>query len=262
MQKIFGLLVLFFFQIGFGQNGGTSIVVLEGEEAESAFAKANELYANENYAEAITTYQKILDSGQHSAEIYFNLGNAHYKSNATGEAIYHYEKALQLQPKDPEIMNNLAFAQRMRMDQIEELPESGTGSFVRDTLLNLTIDEWAYLGLVLLLIGVLFLILFRYTIPTLRKRLFFVIAITFFIGFLISMAAAFYSKNYLQTDDYAIIMDTEVMAREEPKNSAATPFTLHEGTKVQLLETYSDWTKVRLANGSRAWLPQASFRKL
>ena len=45
------------------------------------FEKANTFYNDGKYAEAIDNYQAILESGQHSADVYFNLGNANYKLN-------------------------------------------------------------------------------------------------------------------------------------------------------------------------------------
>lgn len=241
-----------------GENDQQSVE----EQPDMLWEKANTAYGAENYEKSITLYKRILEQEKHSSDLYFNLANAYYKLNETGESIYYYEKALMLNPDDPEIQSNLAFAERMRMDQIEPLPDSETGTMLSGMIKSLSVDEWAYLGLVALLLAVLFFILYRYTVPTVRKRIFFVVSILLLLVFILCSVAAYYGKSYMDDRDFAIIMEEEITARDEPRNTSSSPFTLHEGTKVELLEDFRDWTKIVLSNGSRAWLPTASFREL
>lgn len=272
-MKNFALTFLWFgFLWSMGQGGTNTAVandstrqpdeVTDTEDVQTLWDQANEAYSNEDYTTAIDYYDSILEHGKHSSALYFNLGNAHYKINEIGPSIYFYEKALMLNPDDAEIKTNLAFAERMRMDQIESLPSSDTGTLFSEVISSLSVDEWAYLGLVSLLLAVLFFILYRYTVPTIRKRIFFVISVVLLFLFVVCTIAAFYGKNYMEERDFAIVMEEEIIARDEPKNSSSSPFTLHEGTKVELMEDFGDWTKIVLSNGSRAWLPKASFREL
>jgi hypothetical protein len=64
MKKIVFLLTFLIALSGFAQN-------------DALFEQGKELYKAENYNEALTTWMKILDSEQHSAALYFNIGNAH-----------------------------------------------------------------------------------------------------------------------------------------------------------------------------------------
>jgi hypothetical protein len=45
-------------------------------DVSAAFDQANKLYEQGKYAEAATAYGKLAESGQMSAALYFNLGNA------------------------------------------------------------------------------------------------------------------------------------------------------------------------------------------
>jgi len=103
------------------------------------FEEANTLYNEAQYYEALDKYTQILDSGEHSAELYFNMGNAHYKLNNIAPSIYFYEKALLLKPNDKEIKNNIAFARNMTIDAIDKVPEIGFSSIVNkwDSILSL-----------------------------------------------------------------------------------------------------------------------------
>ena len=97
MKHIVYILLFLFGYIGFAQN-------------QTLFDKANALYNEGKYEEAITNYKAILETANHSADLYFNLANAHYKLNNIAPSIYYYEKALQLEqavltmfPPDPSI---------------------------------------------------------------------------------------------------------------------------------------------------------------
>ncbi|VAV85262.1 Aerotolerance protein BatE, partial [hydrothermal vent metagenome] len=49
----------------------------------------------------------------------------------------------------------------------------------------------------------------------------------------------------------------------EPNLRSETAFVLHEGTKVQILETYNkNWTKVKIANGKTGWIANADIKPL
>lgn len=112
MKIYIGLLFLFSVGIVQGQNN-------------ALFDQATEAYNVGEYQKAIESYEKILENGEHSANLYYNMGNAYYKQNQIAPSIYYYEKALLLQPNDPEIENNLAYAKNMTLDAIESLPETG-----------------------------------------------------------------------------------------------------------------------------------------
>ena len=104
-KKLFILTMMFFLSFSaFAQNT-------------ALFDQGKELYKNGKYQQAINAWMQILESGHHSAELYFNLGNAQYKLNHIGPSVYYYEKALQLAPNDADIKNNLAFAENARIDE-------------------------------------------------------------------------------------------------------------------------------------------------
>ena len=96
------------------------------------FEKANKLYNQDKYQGAIDTYKKILETGEHSAELYYNIANANYKLSNIGPSVYYYEKALLLAPDDQDIKNNLAFAQNMTIDAIDVIPQTGISKIVNN----------------------------------------------------------------------------------------------------------------------------------
>jgi len=239
-----------------------ALVTVQDDAGNSAFAKANSFYTNGNYQEAIDSYEDILQSGQQSAEVYFNLGNAYYKLNQVGPAIYHFEKALQLDPSDKELKNNLKFAEQMRVDAVQPLAENPLKKFLKEAASSLSLDNWAYLSIMLALIAVLLFLLYHYATTTGKKRLFFSLSMLFFLLMLIAISAATYSSNFKANHKQAIVYSEETVTRSEPKQSADPSIVIHEGTKVVILEEYQEWAHVELANGSQAWMPVRDLKKL
>jgi len=56
------------------------ILLLAQEENLQIWEKANAYYTTEEYNQAISLYEQIVQTGKESAELYFNLGNAYYKA--------------------------------------------------------------------------------------------------------------------------------------------------------------------------------------
>ena len=57
---------------------------------EELFMQANELYKQNNFAQAQEVYEKIADK---SSRVYYNLGNCFYKQNKFGHALLNWRKA-------------------------------------------------------------------------------------------------------------------------------------------------------------------------
>src|SRR5690606_21550089 len=114
---------------------------------------------------------RILQSGQHSAAVYFNLGNCYYKTNSIGPSIYYYEKALLLSPNDSEIKNNLGYAQNMRLDAIEEVPKTEISQFYDKAINLFTCNQWGYIAVALVILFVLAYLTYYFLRSANQKRI-------------------------------------------------------------------------------------------
>src|SRR2546428_11306635 len=79
-------------------------------QADADFAKANRDFAQGHFKEAISGYEALIRSGQWSANIFYDLGNAYFRTGDLGRAILNYERALALQRHHPEATANLQIA--------------------------------------------------------------------------------------------------------------------------------------------------------
>ena len=156
-------------------------------QTDKLFEQANTFYNNGKYTEAIDSYEKIIESGQHSAELYYNIANAHYKLNNIAPTIYYYGNALQLAPNDSEIKNNIVFARNMTIDAIDKMPEVGFSVWLKNIANYTTFDGWAKAAIVLMLLFVGLYLVYYFTHTSLRKRL-------AFIGSISSLLLVFIQK--------------------------------------------------------------------
>ena len=243
---IFWLLCL----IGFSQNT-------------ESFKQANDLYNSGYYKEAIGRYDSILASNQHSAEMYFNLANCYYKLNEIGPSIFYYEKALQLSPNDSDILNNLGYAQKMTIDAIQEVPESGVSKLLNKTLNRLSVDGWATRCVGLSFLFVILFLGYYLSYSETKKRLFFISSCGVLIVLFISLGLLFKKDSLDNNTHPAIVFVKEAEVNSEPNLRSETSFTLHEGTKVLVIEDYNDdWLKIKLLNGKTGWMTRSELKAL
>lgn len=235
--------------MGFGQN-------------EQFFEQANDQYNKGEFEEAISNYEAIIESGQHSAAVYFNLANAHYKLNHIAPSIYYYEKALLISPNDKEINNNIAFARNMTIDAIDKNPEIGFAKFSKTITNWLTFDNWAKLSVLMMVFFVVFYLVYYFNYSATKKRMAFITAMSFLILSGAAVALAYNNYNLVKNDQPAIVFAKETQVKSEPNLRSSESFKLHEGTKVQILDTVNDWKKIKLADGKTGWIPNEDIKLL
>jgi len=230
--------------------------------AQTGFEKGNALYQKGKYEQAISAYESVLSSKQQSAELYFNLGNCYYKLNKVAPAIYNYEKALLLNPEDPEILNNLKFAHKMQIDEIKVMPQVGFSKMVHDFTSIFHYNTWAWISVGLATLFLFFFIGYYFSQIALSKRVFFFGMFVLLFLIFISVSSAISEKNHYESEKPAIIFAEMVLVKSEPQRASNTVFTLHEGTKVFVLETLDSWKKIQLTDGTEGWIEKTAIKEV
>ncbi len=241
MKQVLYIAVFLLSGFGFSQNM-------------TLFEQGNALYNDGKYDDAINKYQAILETEVHSAELYFNLGNAHYKLNNIAPSIYYYEKALQLKPNDTEIINNLNFAKNMTLDAIDVIPEVGMSKVLNNVSSALSFDMWAILSVCFVILAVAMFINYIMSEGTKTKRFSFSLAFASLFLMAGSLVSAFHKYNLDKLDNPAIVFAQETKVKSEPNLRSEEAFRLHEGTKVQVLDTVENWKKIKLTDGKMGWI--------
>ena len=229
---------------------------------ESVFKQGNSAYNKAEYQKAISLYEQTLKMGQISAELYYNLGNAYYKLNNIAESIYYFEKAKQLDPNDEDIIINSNFAKNMTIDAIEKLPESQIVTFQKKIYGIFNFSYWSYLTVILFWIFSGFFLVYVFIKSASLKQTFFFIALGILIFFMISFLITYSIEEKEKNTNFAILFSNQKDIWSEPNQQAELLFSLHEGTKVEVLDILENWKKIRIANGSEGWIENASLRYL
>ncbi|WP_116790032.1 tetratricopeptide repeat protein [Flavobacterium psychrotrophum] len=245
-MKNLAYIVFFIAQIAFAQN----------------FEQGNALYKKGDYAGAAAQYEGILKQGKESAEVYFNLGNAYYKMDKTAPAIYNFEKSLLLDPGNKDAEVNLAFAQKMTIDDIKSTPRVGFSKMLYNATGAYHYNTWAWVAVSFAVFFLLLFLGYYLAGTTLLKRIFFVGMFVALFGIVVSVISAVYVKSQKEKENYAIVYPEVVTVKAEPRTAAQDAFVLHEGTKVNVLETVDNWKKIKLADDSVGWIPNEDIREI
>ena len=73
------------------------------------------------------------------------------------------------------------------------------------------------------------------------------------------MVLGFSALHSKQQISFAIITTRETKIHEEPSTTSNSKFSLHDGTKVSVIETNENWTNIKLENGNEGWVKTADI---
>ena len=232
------------------------------QSANDLFLKANSLYKEGKYEEAIQLYEQIENENTVSSELYYNLGNCYYKINKVAPSIYNYEKALLLDPLNEDAQNNLILAKRLTLDRIEALPKSIFQKFNENYLQKFTYNTWGVITIALSFIASILFLLFYFSDASSKKRIYFTSSIISFLLLVISLTISYTQYSQSKNSIQAIIFTEEVSVSNEPTSSSSEVFTLHEGTKVNVLDSVDNWKKIKLSDGKIGWVSSENLKEL
>ena len=217
--------------------------------------QADSLYAKENYKAAVTIYQKLVDKGGVAPELYYNMGNCYYKLDEIAKSILNYERAQLLDPSDGDIKTNLALARGKTADKVTPPSQMFFISWWKELTNMMKISDWmlvAFTTFVLMLAGILvyaFMTIVRY-----RKIGAYGAMVCLVVSIVANLSAL---SQYLTIihRDYAIVMAPAVTVKSSPSGSSTDLFVIHEGTKVEILDsTMKEWREVKLEEGKVGWI--------
>ena len=219
------------------------------------FDAANKLFEQGKFSEAAFAYEKLLDAGQRSAAIYFNLGTAAYKAGHMGRAIAAFRQAERLTPRDPDLRANLQFV-RQKVNGEDKSPLAPWHTWI--TLL--TLNEWAALAAAALWIFFLLLALREFR-PALKKSL---RAITLAAAAAVLLLAAGLGAATLASSSNraAVVIAKEAVVRFGPLEESQVASQLPDGVEVLVLDEKANWLEIRDATGRTGWLKRDQVKQL
>ena len=239
-----------------------TITAQENNHYEQLFKEANELYQQNDIAGAQSTFESILATGINSSELYYNLANCYYKTGAIPNAILYYEKALKLTPNDPDIAFNLSLANQQTTDKIEPLPEIFYETWWNTLIRSASLHTWTILSILVCCLMAASLLLFLLSQSESLKRISFYSGIVTLLFFIVSFFAAFSLTKRMNESSTAIVFTASLNVKSAPAGNSTNLFVIHEGTKVNLLQTNGNWIEIALEDGNKGWIKKETIAEI
>ena len=239
------------------------VTVVNAQTAATVFDQGNQAFEKGDFSKAIQQYEAILESGQYSSDLYFNLGNAYYRQGQLPQSILAYERALRLEPYHAGSSQNLSMVRLEVQEEVAPAPVF---------FLQLWWQEWQYrlsegtwLGLAILLFwlsGAGFIVWQRAKERDQRKWGFVGGSIAFAIALLPLVTGLSVQKNANSLSDLGIIMEEGISLQSAPSERSPALRRVYPGSRIEILEEKESWFKVQLNSGEEGWVMASSFERV
>jgi tetratricopeptide (TPR) repeat protein len=216
-------------------------------QSDAEFAKANQEYAQNNFKEAISGYETLVRSGQWSANVFYNLGNAYFRAGDFGRAILNYERALALERHHPEATANLQIARddARALEMQQTWPERYLQfASINQYVITAAVAFWVGLFCV---VGLIF--------ARRRSAAVITLLILSLLVFVIAILAIYELDYGSKGRALAIVTGKDVQARLATADTANSVLALPPGSEVKILSSRGDWVYAALPNNLRGWIP-------
>ena len=218
--------------------------------AQTDFDNANQEYAQGHFKEAIGSYETLARSGQWSANLFYDLGNAYFRTGDFGRAILNYERAFALERHHPEAAANLQIAR----DEARglEMQQSWPERYLQFASLN----QYSIAAAVAFWVGAFCTVVLIFA----RRRSARMIALLIlsFSVCALAILATYEIDNGSKGRALAIITGDNVEARLATADTANSILALPPGSEIKILSTRGDWIYAALPNNLRGWIPAKS----
>ncbi|MDQ3190111.1 MAG: SH3 domain-containing protein [Bacteroidota bacterium] len=226
------------------------------------YEDANKAYANSEFQLAIEKYMQIINQGYEQDNLFFNLANAFYKTEETTLAVLYYEKALKLNPAHADARFNLKMTNQKTVDKIEPLPELSLISWWKNIIYAKSADDWGWLTIQALFLGLLLFSGYIIINNVLLKKVGFFGGVAMLIASGLFFLFGYQQISNVKNNSYAIVFSPTLTVRSAPDITGTKLFVIHEGVKVQVLDSLSEWRKISIPNGSEGWVKTKAIEKI
>lgn len=214
---------------------------------EDLFAKANSEFAAGNFKAAVEDYNAVVSSGEWSANLFYDLGNAYFREGDFGRAILNYDRALRLDRHHPEADANLRIA-REQAHSLELMPP------LLERYLNFATTD-------LFAIAAAFFFWLTVILAILRPRRTWPVIVGIFLTGICGFAA-YQLENGSRGKNTAIVLGENAEARVATADNARGVLALPPGSEVLILQERGDWNYVALPNDQRGWIATNTLEKV
>ena len=235
-----------------------NLTIVLSQNIDELFEDGNRFYSQNNYKEAISSYEKVLDSGYYSEDLFLNLGNAYFHESNFGQARWSYEMGLKLNPINTDLRNNNN-VNKVYIDSFIELPENNLIDLINIFFQSFSLNQFLLINSLLVLLSAISFFMMKVFQMKLHVRIFYFMTIIMFISVLVTFTKNIWDQNNI----FAIIIDEEVIVYSAPfSNQAIEQSVFYSGNKVKIHQKSDLWIEVSTFDGRKGWIQALDVRNL
>ena len=235
-----------------------NLTIVFSQNINELFDNGNEFYSQNNYKEAISVYEKILENGYFTEDLYLNLGNAYFHDSNFGKARWSYEMGLKINPINSDLKNNNN-VNKAYIDGYIELPKNNLIDFINIFFQSLSLNQFLLINSFLLLLTAISFFIMKVFQMHALNRIFYFMSIILFTSILITFTKNIWDQNNL----FAIIIDEEVVVYSAPfLNQVIEQSVFFSGNKVKIHQRTDFWIEVSTYDGRKGWIQAQDVRNL
>ena len=258
MKKIISILLAVIPLMAVAQDNGMMSLIADSASASRVYtlSDADSAYIQGDYLTAIGIYESIIENQGVNATLYMNLGNCWLKRDEVAKAILCYERAYLIDPSDPDVKFNLELARTKTVDKVNQVNQLFIVVWFKKLLAVLDVNGWAYMTVILFAVAILLIGVLLFSKKRAIRKISFSFSVFFLLLSILSFIFATTQMGNIRNRDTAIIMSPSVTVKSTPTSSGTDLFIIHEGRKVQILDSsMKEWVEIRLEDGNTGWVP-------
>lgn len=229
----------------------TALCFLHVAVASASMQEAADRYDEGDYAGAVAAYEQLEDDGYYSFSLFYNKGVSHLELNEIGQAIAYFEKALLLDPGNEDALHNLEVARQRTLDQVEYPEKKGISTLLSSIVMAANMQTWAMVAVALFIAAALAIVMLAFRKR--KRKVWMYTAFGCIASAMLFTSLAVSQYHQLSQAHVAVIMTPKVVVRNAPTPDADEVFTLHEGTRVDVLQIKNGWLEIEL-NNNQGWI--------
>ena len=216
------------------------------------FKAGNEFYASGDYEQAVEKYSSVIAQGYHSADLYYNLGNAHYRNGDIGKAIWAYESALKIEPDHEDALRNLDFVNAQTIEKLD-ISRQGFTHWLQGLVFSSNINFWVWLSIICSVLFSILASIFVRSKQRSTRNISLISSALFGFGLIVSLIVGYLHKDYITSRSNGVVISKQVDVLVSPIEDAKISYKLGEGAKVELVGQEKDWVQIEL-NNNKGWV--------
>ena len=223
---------------------GCFILAVPFAFAETDWDAANDAYHAGKYDEAKIDYLRLVQAGQYSPDLFYNLGNAWFKLGDQGRAILNYERALVLNPRLDEAQANRLSTLKLVGNDDTPTARERVGRYADYFVMTASIAFWIFA----------FTLVFSFVKSRHVARLSRITCVLAGLACIAGAGAAIWVGEGLKDPNRALVVDSTAELKYGPAVSARSAESLQIGNHVEILSERGDWTFCRASSGTLGWI--------